>query len=246
MAPPVVTAGLARWAELAQALRARIVAGEWKSGDALPAESALAAAHGVALGTMRAAIQALADEGLVERLHGRGTFVRGALTVGSLSRFFRWGTGGDGGLPGSRVLSVKVVKPPVEVARALWPAEAPGPAALRLLRLRLRPHDARPLLHETIHLALPAFDALRDLAPAEFPALLYPMYAERCNVTVHRALDDLAFERLSAPLARALALPAGAPAIRVTRTACDLAGRVVEHRVTRGNAEDFHYRAEVR
>ncbi|MGT2492802.1 hypothetical protein ACU4GD_25635 [Cupriavidus basilensis] len=37
----------------------RILAGEWTSGTAIAAESALAEHYGVALGTMRAAIQAL-------------------------------------------------------------------------------------------------------------------------------------------------------------------------------------------
>ena len=38
----------------------------------------VAAEHGVALGTMRRALDLLADQGLVERIHGRGTFVNRA------------------------------------------------------------------------------------------------------------------------------------------------------------------------
>ena len=47
--------GVSRYASLAHALRARVVAGEWSPGSALPAESQLAKEHSVALGTMRRA-----------------------------------------------------------------------------------------------------------------------------------------------------------------------------------------------
>ncbi|OYU64905.1 MAG: hypothetical protein CFE45_44515, partial [Burkholderiales bacterium PBB5] len=47
--------GLARYAVLAQALRERVLRGEWPPGAAMPAEQVLAADHGVALGTMRQA-----------------------------------------------------------------------------------------------------------------------------------------------------------------------------------------------
>ena len=39
--------GLSRYAALAAALRARVVAGEWPPGSALPAESLLATEHQV-------------------------------------------------------------------------------------------------------------------------------------------------------------------------------------------------------
>ena len=68
--------GLSRYASLAHALRARVVAGEWSPGSALPAESQLAKEHGVALGTMRRALELLVEQGFIERIHGRGTFVR--------------------------------------------------------------------------------------------------------------------------------------------------------------------------
>jgi len=129
-----------------------------------------------------------------------------------------------------------------EVARALGVgADAP---VLRLGRRRVR--AGRVLLHEAIWLPLPAFAALEALRPSQFGALLYPMYAQRCGITVHRAIDDLSFAALDARVAAALGLHAGDPAIRVARRAFDLAGRAVEYRITFGDANDFRYQAEVR
>lgn len=238
-APPA--AGRARWALIAQSLRERIVAGEWRAGDAIPAESALARSHGVALGTMRAAIEALSDEGLLERVHGRGTFVRAGIAGAGLSRFFRWGDGGDA-LPQSRVLSARTLAASAEVARALGiPAKD---AVLRLRRHRVR--EQRVLLAETIWLPLPAFAALASLAPADFGPLLYPLFARRCGIVVHRAIDDIAFHPLDARTAATLGLEPGDPGVRIARRAFDLSGRAVEYRITCGDAREFRYRAEVR
>ncbi|MEY2953944.1 MAG: hypothetical protein RLZZ401_2031, partial [Pseudomonadota bacterium] len=68
--------GQSRYAWLAGMLRAQITEGQWVPGTAIPAETALARQHGVALGTMRQAIALLVAQGLLERQHGRGTFVR--------------------------------------------------------------------------------------------------------------------------------------------------------------------------
>ena len=64
------------WAQLADILRKQIRAGKLPSGRVIPSESTLMQEHEVARGTVRKAIDALVAEGLVERVQGRGTFVR--------------------------------------------------------------------------------------------------------------------------------------------------------------------------
>ena len=240
--------GLARYAALAAALRQRVVRGEWMPGTALPAEQALAAEHGVALGTLRRALELLVEQGLIERIHGKGTFVRSGIAGASMLRFFRFGEGVAGQLPASRILSRTVLAAPADAARAL--GLAPGESALRLQRLRLI--DGEPCLLEHIWLPLDLFGALAPQdedaaaatdasAPRDWPALLYPFYASCCGVHVQRAVDDIGFGVLTAPQARSLGLSAGHPCAVVTRRATDLAGRCVEWRVTRGDAHAFHY-----
>src|SRR6201990_2642840 len=49
--------------------------GEWKPGEAIPSEVELAARFKVSQGTVRKAIDAMADENLVVRRQGKGTYV---------------------------------------------------------------------------------------------------------------------------------------------------------------------------
>lgn len=56
-------------------LREKIVAGSFAPGERLPTESNLIEQFGVSRITVRQALSALADEGLIERRQGSGTFV---------------------------------------------------------------------------------------------------------------------------------------------------------------------------
>ncbi|HEY9067460.1 MAG TPA: GntR family transcriptional regulator [Burkholderiaceae bacterium] len=232
--------GQSRYAALATALRHRIVSGEWPAGTALPAETTLAAEHGVALGTLRRALELLAEQGLIERHHGKGTFVRGGLSGATMLRFFRFGSG-DGEVPRSRILARQSVAASPEVSRRLGVSR--GESVLRLQRLRSL--GGRPCLLEDIWLPLPLFNALLDGPVDDWGDLLYPLFAERCSVAVARANDEIGFAPLGAAHARHLELSAGHPGVVVARQAHDLAGRCVEFRVSRADAFAFHYTVSI-
>lgn len=56
-------------------MRTRIATGQWSPGTKLPSEPTLAIELGVARGTLRRAVDDLASEGILSRVHGRGTFI---------------------------------------------------------------------------------------------------------------------------------------------------------------------------
>lgn len=235
--------GESRYGWLAGGLRARITLGEWIPGTALPPEALLAKEYGVALGTLRQALALLVAEGLLERRHGRGTFVRAGLGGASMLRFFRFRNTGDlQATPRSGILARSVALASVNEADALG-----LPAGASVLTLeRLRSLDGRPCLLEHITLPLPAFTPLAASDTADWDDLLYPMYQRVCGVTVHRAEDQLSFGLLSAEQARRLELETAHPCVQVQRCAFDLVGRCIELRTTLGDAFAFQYTAQVR
>ena len=85
-----------KYLRLADELRARIQGGVLAPGDRLPSFSEMYAAHGVTSTTVNRVHGVLEQEGLIERIHGKGTFVasRARLTyyIGFLSEQYSNGT----------------------------------------------------------------------------------------------------------------------------------------------------------
>ena len=71
-------------------LHAEIAAHKWRPGEPLPTEAELAKSHGASIGTVRKAVDSLVAAGVVERLQGKGTFIRRPDFQSSLFRFFRF------------------------------------------------------------------------------------------------------------------------------------------------------------
>lgn len=69
-------------------LRAQIRRGVWNRGSRLPAEDDLMASFGVSRPSMREALNTLASEGIVERRHGSGTYVK-RIPVGRIAIYAR-------------------------------------------------------------------------------------------------------------------------------------------------------------
>ncbi|RKN74611.1 GntR family transcriptional regulator [Streptomyces klenkii] len=65
-----------RYQTIAEDLRQLIAAGNWRAGEQLPSETELASLYRSSLPTLRGALDLLQAEGLVEKFHGRGNFVR--------------------------------------------------------------------------------------------------------------------------------------------------------------------------
>ncbi|MBI3969934.1 MAG: GntR family transcriptional regulator [Chloroflexi bacterium] len=69
------TSAVPLWAQLRDALRQRLAAGEWPPGAIIPREVDLCEAYGVSRITAARAVQELVREGLLLRQRGRGTIV---------------------------------------------------------------------------------------------------------------------------------------------------------------------------
>lgn len=68
-------AGTPKYAQLREALLAAIESGHWKPGSKLPTEQDLTRSTALSLGTVQRALRALAEDGVVVRQQGSGTYV---------------------------------------------------------------------------------------------------------------------------------------------------------------------------
>jgi len=236
-------ARLPLYQRLRDQLAEQIANNRWRPGEAIPTEAALSAEYQLSTGTVRKAIDALVSEGILERQQGRGTFIRRAQFQSSLFRFFRFQTvSGERQVPESRILSIEPVAAPSAVAQALGlPADA---QVIRIVRVRLL--DVKPVLAEEIWLPRQRFQALLEIDLSREGPLLYPIYEEVCGQVVASAEETLTAEAVNDVHARLLQVAVNSPVIVIERLARDYAGSPLEWRRSRGHAEHFRYRVDIR
>jgi DNA-binding GntR family transcriptional regulator len=212
---------------LAEELRDRIHAGEWRPGDRLPSEPDLARSRAVSRASMRAAIGVLEEDGLVARRHGSGTYVTHRPTLDhDLGRNF-----GVSQLIASTDLEPGTVDErsgaepaPAAVAEALGVAEGAPVSCLR----RVRTADGRRVV-DTVD-----WCRVDHIAPEELPtsSSLYAELAAR-GLAVHHGVAELTPGNADGAIAERLDVPRGTLLLtidQVDRTADGVAVLVsVEH-----------------
>lgn len=218
----------------------RLVDGRWTPGQALPSEMELAAEIGVSQGTVRKALDVLANENLLVRRQGRGTFVAEHDEARILFQFFKLVPDeGESGFPASHILSTQRGPASVEEAQVLG-----QPAGSPVLRIeRVRSLGGKPVIVETVVLPETVFPGLGD---GEIPNNLYSLYATRYGVTVARAQEKLKAIALSPADATALAVEPGHPALLIDRRALSLDGTTAEWRVSRCLTDGYHYLSDLK
>jgi len=217
-----------------------IINGKWRPGERLPSEFELGHRLGVSQGTVRKALNAMANEGLVVRRQGRGTYVAEHDQQQTLFKFFHIiSETHEREIPESRILDAVADEATEEEAKILF---FDGEA--RVLRIkRLRSLNGKPCIVETI--IVPAW-LINDIAEAkELPNTVYRYYQRTHGVTVARAIEKLRAVAATEADAELLSVARGMPLLEIDRVAVDLQGRSVERRISRCITDGYHYRAEL-
>jgi len=225
--PQLVRAsGVAIWAQIAQALRVEIERSMDES-DWMPAEPELAARFGVNRHTLRRAVDELVAEGLVERVHGRGTRVLARGLVYGIGRDTRFTErlAASGRTARVTLLDRAEIGAEGGVARRLRVAE--GAPVLRLRTLR---GDGDVPYAVTLHfLTGAAAAAARTYEGGSLTRHL----REAAGITLDR-VESLITTRLPLPEdALALRMPRTQPVLRVKGVnACRACGLVQEYAIS--------------
>jgi len=231
------------YARIEAALRARLAAGEWAPGAALPTEPQLAAEYGISQGTLRRALAALEAQRVIERRQGAGTYVAEATSARALFHFFRVARpDGTRPVPTSMAHLLETRPARAEEAEALALPRRARVVAMERLRLL----EGRPVLLEAIALparlfagfALPLGQVLEDE--------LYVHYQRHHGVTVLRVEERLTALACPPGAAARLEVAPGTPLLGISRVAFDVLDRRVEHRRTWLRTDAQHYAVELR
>ena len=227
------------YVQVAQGIKARIRAGELASGTALPAERELAQMLGVSRVTVRGALALLAQQGLLTRRHGSGTFVSPQTSdipsrpLGLLSSFSEDALS-RGQQPGARVLSFERTRPQPQEAMSL---ELP-PTEMVYRVQRLRTANGEPLAVEESTLPAALVGPLRQSDVKD--ASLYALLRER-NLQPHHAIRHLRAVNADLTLAGLLGVPVGAALLVTERVSWTKGGKPIEYARAhyRGDRYDF-------
>jgi GntR family transcriptional regulator len=208
-------------------------------GAALPSERELAERYGLARMTVRNEVERLTAEGLVYRLHGRGTFVAEprVAQAGAFSSFTE-DMVARGLKPGSTVRSSEIVEADGFLAASL--ELAPGDRVFRLERVRTA--DGRPMAIEQAFLPLERFAGIEEVDFAE--ASLFDVLGRRFGIALKTAQQRVLAVKIEGDEAPLLGVPESEPGLQFHTVARDGDGVPVYYAVSlyRGDTYEIELR----
>ena len=177
LVPPDRYGALPKYVQISEMLIRDMAAGRLADGARLPPEREMAHELGIAVGTLRKALDVLADKGLLERVQGSGNYIRAQSNVASVYSFLRIERLQGGGLPTAKLVSIDEMVAPTE-------AGFRGPNGFRFRRLRFM--DDVPAAIEEIWLDGTLAEAIDAHAVSES---LYLYYREVLGLVITSAED---------------------------------------------------------
>jgi len=201
------------------AIRERIDSGELKPGDVVESERELARIHGVSLMTARHALADLAQEGIVERRHGAGTFVAPPQIHFNRLLSYTEQMAGLGLVIRSKVVSSGIVSREQDIAARLGLSPT-----CRLVKIeRIRSAGDEPVALEVCYLSAEEYSAVIDKALDRIS--LFGTLERECGVEIAYADEEIDATSADQRSARLLSIPIGSPLLRMRQLIFSSKGR---------------------
>ncbi len=233
--------GVALWRQIADRIRLAISNGDYDATGMVPPETALAAEFGVNRHTVRSALAALAEEGLVRAVQGRGTMIERKERVSyPISRRTRFSQGLARQVKeiGTKLLGHRQVPASGEVAAAL--GLAPGSPLVELRTVSSG--DGRPLSASFSYFPSERFPKMAEHY-ARLGSVTKAFAAQGLDDYV-RAWTEIVSRHADAEELALLKLSPGAIVMEAQSVNADLDGRPVEYSRTRFAADRMKLRIE--
>ena len=146
--------------QLSDCLRRQVLGANWPADSAIPSERELMRLTGLSRMTVRQAIDSLTREGLLTRIHGRGTFIVPERVEQEMRGVYSFTARilDQGRIPSTHIL--EATQMPVDRDDAQLLGLAPGAAIYRLTRLRCI--DGEPVVVDIVKLPAERFDGVPE------------------------------------------------------------------------------------
>jgi len=233
--------GIPQYVRIRELLRRSLQAGEFQVGDQIPSETELAQTYVVSRMTARRAVNDLAEEGLLVRQSGLGTFVcdpkygrKGSRLTSFFEEMERQGYHAT-----SRVLSQELKEATKEVAAKLQ-LEA-GDKVIRIVRLRYV--DGKPVSLQKAYIPYQLFPDLLDRTGLETQSL-YQIYEQR-GFEIIKGKDRITAVKPNAEQIRLLEISPAIPVILMERVTYAKGDKLIEFVRSFARADLYAYEVEM-
>jgi GntR family transcriptional regulator len=240
---PTAPAFLPLYLQIKSLLEKSLEAREWRPGEAIPSEIELASRFGVAQGTVRKAIEALAADNLVVRRQGKGTYVATHTEEAtSQFRFLRIRRNdGEAEYPASRLIDVRRAKAGAEAAKLLELKAGDSVVVLR----RVLEYDGVPTIFDEITLPAASFRGLTKARYDGYHGSMYSFFETQFGVRMLKAQEKVRAVAADATAAELLRVPVGTPLLSVDRITFTYGDRPVELRRGLCSTRQHYYANEL-
>ena len=193
--------------------------GEWKPGEGIPSEMELAARYRVSQGTVRKAIDELANNNLLIRRQGKGTFVATHAEQQVQYRFLKLmpdlGDPKSEGPAQRKIIDCKKLRATADISRAL--AIRTGDAVLQVRRVLS--FAGCPTILEDLWLPGTPFKGLTAERLSEYDGPMYALFETEFGVRMVKAEEKIKAVMPDSAQCKLLEIKANTPLLSVERLA---------------------------
>lgn len=236
--------GKPRYQELADELRAEILHGTYPDPSQFPTENALCTRYGVSRFTVREALRALQNEGLIQRKRGSGTVIKPASERGGALH-----------QPMSNVGEIlQYARDTTYRFKAMGPIELPAKLAVHVgdtssggwyhfQGLRSRDGDDLPMAVTDAYVHPDLAAAAIQIEPSE--DTLFRQLERLADLKIAHITQDIQAVPASARVSAALEIPRRSPCLRILRCFTDNTGRLFEISASYHPGDRFAYTVHI-
>lgn len=228
--------------QVRDALREHILSGSLSAGSKLPSEGELETTYNVSRITVRQALADLHASGLIEKVNGKGSFVKRPdppRGLGPLTGFYET-MRKRGHKAFGKVSTIRHVKASAAVSANLKVAPGSPVSAVTIMRMV----DGEPYAR---HIAFASAGLLERLVQEDLETNdLITIAQERLGYRLDHSDMDISADIADDRIAKSLGIEAGSPLLRLCIASIDAHGEPLIFSEFLGRGDRFHYRLTVK